>query len=157
MKPAALVNSRMNSAQLKNFFLTLGVALAASAVTYGVFFVMNRDSAMHRAAREGDAMAWLQAEFQLDAGQFTAIKQLHDDYGVVCAEHCALITKARNEAAAAGEQARLEKLCVDAMTAHFRRVAALMPPAQGERYLATVLLRISSYPHAGAPSVQLSH
>jgi len=156
MRPADLGNSRMNFAKLKNFLLTLGVALAACAVTYGVFYGMNRDTAMHRAAREGDAMAWLQAEFRLDGAQLAAIKQLHDDYGAVCAEHCALITKARNEAAAAGEQARLEKLCVDAMTAHFRRVAALMPPVQGERYLATVLPRIPSYPHAGAPSVQLS-
>lgn len=146
----------MNFAKLKNFLLTLGVALAACAVTYGVFYAMNRDTAMHRAAREGDAMAWLQAEFRLDAAQLAAIKQLHDDYGAVCAEHCALITKARSEAAAASEQARLEKLCVDAMTAHFRRVAALMPAAQGERYLATVLPRIPSYPHGGAPSVQLS-
>jgi hypothetical protein len=139
---------------LKNLLISLAVALSACATAFGVFYALNEDAPLHRAARDNDAMAWLRTEFQLDAAQFAAIQKLHDDYGSVCAEHCAIITEARQRSAPAAELARLEQNCVDAMTDHFRRVAAVMSPAQGQRYLATVLPRIAGYPHAGAPDVQ---
>jgi hypothetical protein len=100
-------------------------------------------------------MAWLRAEFQLNDAQFAAIKKLHEDYRGVCAEHCAAIMAAEKRGAPAAEIAALEKTCVDAMNAHFRRVAALMPSGQGERYLAIVLPRIADYDHRGAPNVQV--
>src|SRR6185369_3266733 len=106
------------------------------------------------AAREGDAMAWLRTEFHLNDTQFAAIKKLHDDYGSVCAEHCTAIMEARKRSAPPAEIAALEKTCVDAMTTHFRRVAALMPPGEGERYLATVLPRVSGYEHAAPPNLR---
>ncbi len=53
--------------------------------------------------------------------------------------------------------AALEKTCVDAMTAHFHRVAVLMPPGEGERYLAIVMPRIIDFDHRGAPYVQVRH
>ena len=141
---------------MKNFLITLGMAVAACLVAFAVFYGLHDDAAMRRAARDGDPMAWMRAEFRLDDAQFVAIKQLHDEYGTVCVEHCAMITNARQQAAPAGELERLERLCVDAMTGHFRRVAALMSPDEGERYLATVLPRIPGYEHAGAPSVQVT-
>ena len=139
---------------MKNILITLSVVLAACAVAFGVFYLANDNAAMRRAAREGDALAWLRAEFQLSDAQFDAIKKLHDDYGMVCAEHCTLITNARQRSAPAAELAGLEQACVEAMTTHFRRVAAMMSPAQGERYLATVLPRVAGYEHANAPTVQ---
>lgn len=139
---------------MKNLFLTGAVVLAACGAAFGVFYVLNGDAAMHRAAREGDAMAWLRNEFHLNASQFAAVQRLHEDYGAVCAEHCAAIAAARQKAAPAAEVAALEKTCVDAMTAHFRRVAALMPAREGERYLATVLPRVAGYQHAAAPTVR---
>lgn len=139
---------------MKNFLITLGAALAACAVAFGVFYAINDDPALRRAAREGDAMAWLRSEFQLDDAQFTAIKKLHDDYGSVCAGHCAAIMEARQRSAPAAEIARLEQTCVDAMTAHFRQVAALMPPGEGARYLTTVLPRVAKYEHQAAPNLQ---
>jgi hypothetical protein len=139
---------------MKNLLISLGVALAACAAAFGIFYALNDDEAMHRAAREGDAMAWLKMEFHLDDGQFAAIKKLHDDYGIVCAQHCTMITNARQRSAPQDELARLEKLCVDSMTDHFSRVAKLMPAAQGERYLATVLPLIPGYAHAGPPTMQ---
>lgn len=142
---------------MKNFLLTLVLAGLACVVAFGAFYFLNDNAAMRHAAREGDAMVWLQAEFQLKAAPMAAIKKLHEDYGEVCAGHCALITKARRDQAAPAELSRLEQLCVDAMTAHFREVAALMPPAQGQRYLDMVLPRMAQYPHAGAPSVQMTH
>jgi hypothetical protein len=139
---------------VKNFLITLSVAVAACAVAFGVFYTLSGDRAMHAAAREGDAMAWLRVEFKLDDAQFAAIKQLHDDYSVVCSRHCAAIVDARERRAPAVEIAALEKVCVDAMTAHFRQVAALMPPDEGQRYLLTVLPRVTGYSHASAPNVR---
>ena len=141
---------------MKNFLLTLGVVLAACALSFGVFSALHREPPeMAQALREGDAMRWLCVEFQLNDTQFAAIKQLHDDYRGVCAEHCAAIMAAEKRAASRAEVVALEKTCVDAMTAHFRRVAALMPPSQGERYLTIVLPRIADYDHRAAPNVQV--
>ena len=139
---------------MRNFWITLAVVLAAAAVSFGAFYVANDDPAMRRAAQEQDAMAWLQAEFRLDDAQFAAIKQLHDNYGDECARHCSAIMDARRRQAPAEEVAALERVCVESMTVHFRRVAALMTPKQGERYLATVLPRVEGYAHEGAPTVQ---
>jgi hypothetical protein len=139
---------------MKNRLITLGLALVACAAAFGVFYALNADPAMQAAARQGDAMAWLRVEFRLDDTQFSAIKRLHDDYSIACGEHCAAIMAARERKAPAAEIARLEKVCVDAMTAHFRRVAVLMPPGQSERYLATVLPRVAGYEHHGAPDVR---
>ena len=102
--------------------------------------MLNGDRAIHAASREGDALAWLQAEFHLDAARFAAIKRLHDDYSIVCGEHCSAILAARERRAPAAEIAALENVCVEAMTAHFRRVASEMQPVEGVRYLATVLM-----------------
>jgi hypothetical protein len=132
------------------------VVLVTCASSFGIFYALCDEPAMHHAAREADAMAWLQTEFHLDATQFAAIKKLHDDYGAVCAGHCATIMAAKDRAAPAGEIAALEKTCLDAMTAHFRRVAALMPAREGERYLATVLPRVKDYGHDGAPNLRVT-
>ena len=84
---------------MRNLLITAGVVMAACALAFGVFFALNDDAALRRAARENDAMAWLRAEFRLDEAQFAAIKKLHDDYGVVCGEHCAAIMDARERKA----------------------------------------------------------
>jgi hypothetical protein len=140
---------------MRNFWLTVLAVLAAGAVSFGVFYVMNDDPDVRHAAQERDAMAWLRAEFHLTDAQFAAVKRLHEGYGAECAEHCSMIASARRRHAPAGEVAGLEQVCVDSMTAHFRRVAALMPPGEGERYLALVLPRVKGYAHAGAPNVQV--
>jgi len=141
---------------VKNLLLTLGIVAAACALSFGVFFAVNREPAeVRRAERDGDALTWLRAEFQLNDAQFAAIKKLHEDYRGVCAEHCAAIMAAEKRAAPSAEVAALEKTCVDAMTEHFKRVATLMPVGQGERYLAIVLPRIADYDHRGAPNVQV--
>jgi hypothetical protein len=140
---------------MKNFWLTLGVVLAAGAAAFGAFYTLNDKPDVRRAAREGDAMAWLRAEFHLDAAEFAAIRKLHDDYGRVCADHCRAILAAKRRHAAADEVAALEDKCVVSMTDHFRRVAALMPTGEGARYLAIVLPRIEDYDHHGPPNVQV--
>lgn len=141
---------------MKNILLTLALVLAACGAAYGIFYAVGDDQAMRAAARQGDALAWLRVEFRLDDAQFTAIRSLHHEYSFECGRHCAAIMEARERRAPAAEVAALEKVCVEAMTAHFRRVAALMPRDQGERYLALVLPRVAGYGHGGAPSLRVS-
>ena len=139
---------------MKNLLITCGLALCTAAAAFCAFYSMNDEPAVHRAAREKDAMAWLRAEFHLDEAQFAAIKKQHDSYGMVCGQHCAAIIAARGRAAPAAELAALEKTCVEAMTTHFRQVAALMPAGEGERYLATVLPRVKDHGHDGVPNLR---
>jgi hypothetical protein len=141
---------------VKNILFTLGILAAASALSFGVFYAMSREPAdVQRALRDGDALTWLRMEFKLNDTQFVAIKELHENYREACAVHCAAIMTAEKRGAPAAEVALLEKTCVDAMTAHFKRVAALMPAGQGERYLAIVLPRVADFDHRGAPNVQV--
>jgi len=141
---------------MKNLLLTLGILAAACALSYGGFYLMSREPAeVQQAMRAGDALAWLRTEFHLDIPQYAAIKKLHEDYAEVCAGHCAAIMAAQKRGAPPADIAALEKTCVTAMTEHFKRVAALMPPGQGERYLAIVLPRIADFDHRGAPNVQV--
>lgn len=141
---------------MRNFLLTLGVALAACAVSFVVFYAVSRPSAEVRAAvQERDAMQWLRAEFHLTDAQFAEIQRLHDGYNAQCAEHCAAIMAARRSGAPAAEVARLESVCERSMAEHFHRVAAVMDPAQGRRYLEIVLPRVAGYDHHGAPSLRV--
>ena len=139
---------------MKNWLIMLGFALAAAAGAYAIFFAINDQPEVRRAARARDAMQWLRVEYRLDDAQWTAIKRLHDAYDDVCGRHCAAILAARERAAPAVEIAALERVCVDGMTTHFKQVAALMPTGQGERYLAMVLPKVVGYDHAGAPTVR---
>ena len=142
---------------MRNRVATLLLALAAGLVAFGAFYFLGDDAALRRAAREGDALAWLRIEFHLSDAQFAAIKQLHMDYTVECSGHCAAIMAARERGAPAAEVSRLEDACVASIRVHFQRVAALMPGGEGERYLAQVLPRLSGYEHTGAPTVRGTH
>lgn len=141
---------------MKNFLVTAGLVLAACAAAFGVFYALSADRTLQAAAEEGDAMTWLRVEFRLNDEQFAAIKRLHDDYSIECGRHCAAIMAARERQAPPAEVARLEKTCVDSMTVHFRQVAALMPPKEGQRYLSIVLPRVAGFGHEGAPNVRVT-
>ena len=105
---------------MRNFLMTLGVAAVAGALAFGVFFALNDDAALRRAARDNDAMAWLRAEFRLDDAQLAAIKKLHDDYGAVCGEHCAAIMDARERKAPAAEVARSKSACLSTSRRNYK-------------------------------------
>lgn len=138
----------------RNLLITAAVALAACAAAFGTGYVLGGDRALREASRDGDAMAWLRAEFRPTEEQFAAIRRLHEDFSLECGRHCAAIIDARERRAPAAEVAALEKVCVDAMRVHFRKVASLMPAGQGERYLALVLPRLEAHPHHGAPNLR---
>lgn len=140
---------------MRNWLVTLALALAACVLSFGVCYFVNREpAALRTAARDGDAMEWLRGEFKLTDTQFAAIKELHERYGNVCATHCAAIMAAEKRNAPRAEIQTLENECVRSMTDHFQKVAALMAPAEGQRYLAMVLPRINDYGHRGAPNLQ---
>jgi len=141
---------------MRNLLLTAALAAAVAAGAFGVAYLVSGDRALRVAAREGDALAWLRVEFKLDDARFAAVTRLHEEFSIECSAHCAAIVAARERSAPPGEVAALEAHCVAAMTTHFRQVATLMEPAQGERYLALVLPRIRGHTHEGAPTVRLA-
>ena len=139
---------------MRNLLITLAVVLAVCGAAFGVAYLVSDDPVIRAAAREGDALAWLRVEFRLNDAQFVAVQKMHEEFSIACSRHCAAIVAAKERQAPAGEVAALEAYCVEEMKQHFRRVAAEMAPAQGERYLAMVLPRIAGYSHQGAPSVR---
>lgn len=140
---------------MRNWLLTLILAAAVCAGSFAAFYAWNREPASVReAARHGDALEWLRAEFHLTDKQFAAIKTLHEEYGTQCASHCAAIMAAEKRGAPPAEVTALENACVRSMSEHFRAVAALMAPDEGTRYLQMVLPRIDDYDHRGAPNLQ---
>jgi len=141
---------------MKNVLVTLGLILAVCAGAFGASYAVNREPAeLRRAAQANDAMEWLRSDFHLNPVQFAAIRKLHQDFAVECSAHCAAIMAARRRHDPPDAVARLEDACVRAMTGHFHRVAALMPPGEGRRYLAIVLPRIADYGHGGAPNLRV--
>lgn len=142
---------------MKSVLFMLLIAVTACAASFAVFYTLGDRPAVRRAASDGNTMEWLRAEFRLDDTQFAAIRELHDEFGAQCAEHCMAIMEARHSQGNETEVARLEAVCVDAMIAHFRKVAALMPAEEGERYLAFVLPRIDGYDHTQSPTIGVRH
>lgn len=149
---------------------TLAILALAAAATGFICFQMNSDPELHAAAAKGDAMQWLRTDFHLNDAQFAAIRQLHASYAGTCEEHCRMIqeaTRARNALAAAhGDAAALDAanrqlrdlrlVCETAIARHVRRVAELMAPEDGRRYLALVLPKIATFDHLAAPDLQLN-
>lgn len=126
------------------------LALAAAVLAFGATWLLLRPDR----TLEADEMAWIEKEFRLTPAQTATIGQLHDDYHPVCMEHCKLIMQARGklaeapgDAAAQAELARLEAVCREATLAHLQRVAAVMSPEQGERFLALVAPKVSGQSH----------
>ena len=145
---------------------TLAVLALAAVATGFLCYHLSSAPALHAAVEKGDAMAWLRVDFHLTDGQFAGIKELHEAYAPSCEEHCRLIqeaTKARDAITAArgsdpAAERTLQELrttCETAIAAHVRKVAALMSPADGQRYLALVLPKITDFDHQMAPGLDL--
>lgn len=113
--------------------------------------------------QDGSDIAWLRMEFKLSDEQFAAIEKLHADYGPQCASHCAAIMETNDEvkklerseagtdelAAARQRMADLETVCNAATRAHLQKVAAVMSPEDGRRFLRMTEQHLSSQPHDG--------
>lgn len=154
---------------MRNFLVTAALvaflALAAGWLSYR----SGGDHEVRAALAQGDAMAWLRAEFSLTDAQFTAIEKLHADYSVICEEHCLAIQDATRTlrslkadaaapaaiAAADREVQQLRLVCESAIATHVRRCAAEMSPEAGERYLAMMLPKIKDFDHLAPPDLKL--
>ncbi len=156
---------------MKHFAVTLLVIAAVATITGAVSYRAGTNHAVQVALDQRDAMEWLRVDFALNDAQFAAIKTLHDDYSVVCEEHCRLIQQAgrtlrelkaakAEPTAVAAAQGRFEELrlvCETAITTHVRRCAAEMSPEAGRRYLAMVLPKIKDFDHQAPPDLHLQH
>lgn len=148
------------------FFVRTVLALALAATAIGYFcYRMNADAAVHAAATKRDTMEWLRADFRLTEEQFAAIQRLHVEYAPSCEEHCrkiqsankALAQAADPAAKAAAEQKKqeLRLSCELALVRHVRRVAAVMSPEEGRRYVELVLPKVVDFDHTAAPNLNL--
>jgi hypothetical protein len=113
--------------------------------------------------QEGSDIAWLRMEFALTDEQFAANQKLHEDYRPQCASHCAAIIGATAEVrkleqstpgsaeltAAQQAVADLESVCNTATREHLYKVAALMSPDDGPRFLRMTEPQLSDPPHDG--------
>ena len=147
--------------------LILGLGVGAGL---GAYF-QACDPELHRAAERRDVETWLRHEFRLTETQMAAIRRLQGQYEEECEQHCAAINAARqalreleqrgaSPSAVQTQQAVVrakEAFCEQAITVHLRRVAALMPPEQGQRYLDLLLPRVARFDHQHAPNLRLNH
>lgn len=149
---------------------TLG-ALSLAALAAGFLcYQMSSTPALHAAVKKGDAMEWLRVDFRLTDAQFAEIQKLHEAYAPSCEEHCRMIqeasqvrdalvaTRGSDPLAVAAAERTLQEMratCEAAIATHVRKVAALMSPADGQRYLALVLPKIADFDHQMAPDLDL--
>lgn len=152
------------------FWITLGIIAALGFVAGWAGYYRACDPHLHAAARKLDAEAWLRLEFGLTDGQLDRIRTLHKNYEAECEQHCAAIQDARRDlselersGAAEGKLAeqravvrQRELVCETAIAGHLRKVAALMSPEQGQRYLDLLLPMVEKFDHQRAPDLRLN-
>jgi hypothetical protein len=150
---------------------TVAVITLLAASTGYVGYRMSCNPALHAAVSKGDTMEWLRTDFHLSNDKFLLVCQLHDSYAGTCDEHCRMIQEATRERdallAAHADRAALDsanrriqglrEVCEGSIATHVRRVAELMSPQDGRRYLALVLPRIANFDHTAAPDLRLRH
>lgn len=131
--------------------------LLVVAIAGGAAFALTRHFTAP-APTDINEVEWLTQEFKLDAEQSQKIAALHTAYQPICADHCAaiitaqgLIDDAENETVQATAEAALRQLkfiCQNSTRTHLQAVAAVMDPAQGQRYLELISPRLSDHEHA---------
>lgn len=114
----------------------------------------TRESLRTRESAQEAGLRWLKAEYQLDDATFERISRLHQDYFVQCGQMCRALGNAdrpllwrtrqrsRQPADLESRLAKERSLCTECEQAameHLRRVAALLPSGQGERFLDDML------------------
>jgi hypothetical protein len=134
------------------------LALAVGGIAFGLTRLLAHPHA------KTDEMAWMKTEFHLTPAQTAAIEKIHEAYAPVCMEHCRRIRDTRallqsietagrlntaEHAAALAEMIRLKGICHDATQKQLEDVAAQMAPAEGRRFLALTLPKLSDQSHDG--------
>lgn len=151
--------------------LLLGMLCLAAASGY--FLVKPWSTGLARGPADADSsgLQWLQKEYALTDTQFERIKQEHDTYHPRCMEMCEEIRLANARVAellgrstamtpevetALKEAEATYARCRATMLAHVYRVAALMPPEAGRRYIQDVAPRLLTGAHS-VDEVMMSH
>lgn len=103
---------------------------------------------------EMNELSWLKEELALTDAQMAAVAKLHHEYRPKCEEMCHKIHQADGRlttvaarsqtmtpelSQAIHEAARVRAECQEAMLVHLHQTAALLEPAQAEKYLAAML------------------
>lgn len=138
---------------MRRAWIILISGLAAAAFGYFAFYHLCMADARNMERSETPELAWLKAEFHLDAAECKRITALHKSYLEGCMDRCRMID-GKNEALKAmlartnavtaeiqqalAEAAQLRSECQKQMLQHFYEVSQSMPPEQGRRYLAWV-------------------
>lgn len=153
---------------MKNLLRLLSLIAVLGLITAGLSYYTCCDEKLHAAAQRRDAHSWLCAEFKLSAAQVARIEAMHEDYRQECQVHCEAIMEATEalekleesgkatpqELAAAKALVESRTLtCRNAIRVHLAKVAALMPPEEGKRYLELLMPRVEAYQHKGAPNL----
>ena len=135
------------------------IFILCTGLAAGAAFMITRWAGAEKTLPVEEQLRWLKAEFRLSEAQVAAIKVLHEDYVPECRRHCGKIQEARKAAGAAAKNAagggagaeaelrRVETVCRDATRGHLLRVAAVMEPSQGERFIALVLPKLGDQKH----------
>jgi Spy/CpxP family protein refolding chaperone len=140
---------------MKRFLLLVLAALLAGIVAYtGVRFWPVAPARGGILLDEMNELSWLGKELALTDAQMRAVAKLHHDYRPKCEEMCHRIHEAESTLAAIAARsrtmtpelseaihkaARVRAECQEAMIGHLHQTAALLEPAQAEKYLAAML------------------
>jgi hypothetical protein len=132
-------------------------ALAVGLIAfYGCNFLATRELRDMAKAPNGE-LQWLRREFHLSDAQFKNIESLQTAYAPVCNEMCLRIMEANSKVdrlvsenrevtpeleAAMREAGIVREDCRKHMLAHIYRVSAQMDPAERQRYLRMMRLRV---------------
>ena len=139
----------------KFFFMGLVIALLAWAGHGAVTYLRPKPPSPRQIGLE-----WLRQEYNIPAEAYKKIAALHQEYFIRCDEMCATMERAhrpllqrsrrplsqeKRSAVLKREKAVCEN-CLDNMVLHLKTVAALMPPAEGERFLKDILPEVINPP-----------
>ncbi|MFM7181545.1 MAG: periplasmic heavy metal sensor [Verrucomicrobiales bacterium] len=140
---------------MKRALILLLAALLAGLLAYtGVRFWPSAPARAGILLDEMNELFWLRQELGLTDAQIEAVAKVHHEYRPKCEEMCARIHEADEKltrlaadsrtmtpelSAAIHEAARVRAECQEAMIGHLHQTAALLEPAQAEKYLAAML------------------
>jgi len=133
--------------------LILLVAILAGALSFVACYRAALVPECCRSNPSARELGWLRHEYHLSDAQFERISQLHAEHAVRCAAMCQRVGEQRTRLSALIQASHetspevvealnatvaLEKECRQATLSHIYAVAAVMPPEEGRRYIATM-------------------
>jgi hypothetical protein len=134
----------------RSLVIVLG-ALALGATLFGGSYAVSQRLCRVCVAQPAGSLDWVRKEFHMDDAEMARIQTLHENYLSQCAAMCRMVAAKKQEVAAAlhnttnvnpvverklAELAACRAQCQSRMLQYFVAVSRVMPPAEGNRYLA---------------------